>query len=113
MERVNLKVVRGDNKVYVLTLVDKYDVPFDISDWTIYFTVKTKTSDSDDNAVIKKDITSHYDASNGKTQVSLDQVDTNRLGNYYYDIQVKKDDGKVLTPLMGTITFLRDITQRT
>ena len=71
-------------------------------------------SDSDDVAAVKKDSTSHTDPENGKTKISLGNGDTGGLiaGNYFYDVQVKKDNGDILTVMSGMIEILTDITRR-
>lgn len=111
--RENLNVMQGDCKFYILNFTDENDVPIDISDWTIYFTAKEKMADTDNDAVIKKDIVTHSDPTKGISQITLNSTDTNRTGNYYYDIQIKKADDTVITILKGKITFENDITRRT
>ena len=67
---------------------------YDITGWTIYFTVKTKMEDSDANAKIKKKITTHSDPVNGKSLISLTATDTNiTAGRYWYSIDYKDGDG--------------------
>lgn len=113
MERINLRVTRGDDIIYQLAIVDQNDLAIDITGYTVFFTVKEKPTDTDANAVITKDITSHYNAEGGITQISLTPTDTDRIGAYYYDIQIKNGDGNITTPITGTISFKRDITIRT
>jgi len=110
--RTNLEVTRGDTKSYQLKFKDENGNAVDITGWTVYFTVKRKVNDTDANAVIVKNVTSHTDASAGETVIALSCTDTNLIGNYYYDIQFKTDDDSITTPLEGTITFKKDITQR-
>lgn len=63
-------------------------VPVDITGYTFLFTVKSKISDSDANAIIKKEITSHSDPTNGVTEIVLVETDTQDLsGVYLYDYQ--------------------------
>ena len=109
----NLYLTRGDDKYYILTFTDSNGDPIDITGWIIFFTVKRDLDDTDDEALIKKDITSHTDPTNGQTRIHLTNDDTDLIGSYYYDIQVKKSDGTIITILEGAITFKKDITQRT
>ena len=109
----NLYLQRGDDKFYILTFTDDNGEAVDITDWIIYFTVKEDLDDSDDDALLKKDVSVHFDAENGKTKLHLTNTDTDLVGNYYYDIQVKKSDGTIITIMEGMITFKQDITQRT
>ena len=113
MENVNLTAVRGDSFIKTLTFTDSSGNAIDITGWKVYFTIKEDESDSDDDALIKKDITSHSDPTNGKTNIEVEATDTNSLlGVYYYDIQVKKGSGEIFTVMKGKITFKADITRR-
>ena len=63
-------------------------VPIDITGYTFLFTVKSKISDTDASAIIKKTITSHSDPTNGVTQIALVESDTeDQSGSYLYDFQ--------------------------
>jgi len=105
---------RGDSREYNLTFTDNAGAVIDISTWKIYFTAKIKYKDSDDLAVIKKDITIHSEPENGKTKIILTPTDTDiDPGSYYYDIQVKRAAESILTVLMGKIKIITDITRRT
>jgi hypothetical protein len=89
--RTNLKVNQGSTKSW--TLYIKTDgINTDITGWTIYFMVKTNQEDTDANAVITKTITSHTDATNGKTTIPLTVADTSRTGSYHYELSYKDDE---------------------
>ena len=93
-----------------------YDCWFvvDITGATIFFTIKTKPSDTDDNAILQKTITTLTDASNGEAEIELSPTDTNLIvGNYLYDIAIKNSDGDIFTVLEGNICVMQDITIRT
>ena len=114
----NYNVIRGDTFRQKI-VVTKDGQPADITGWTIYFTLKKNKTDSDDNAVIKKDITNHIDPVNGESELLILPTETdNLLGVYYFDIQIKRhitspvsyDD--IATILEGTIKFSQDITRR-
>lgn len=92
VECVNLKIYKGATKSWILYFT-KLDLAQDITGWTIYMTVKTNHADTDENAVINKKITSHTDATAGKTTISLSKTDTDLLGQYYYSIDYKDDVG--------------------
>ena len=108
-----LTVYRGDDKTYNLTFKDSHKRAIDISSWTIFFTVKESESDIDDDAKIQKDVTSHTDAENGLSAITITDSDTDlTVKEYYYDIQVKKDDGSIKTIVKDKFVVLRDITRR-
>ena len=104
----------GDSRDYHLTFTDSNGDAINITGWKVYFTAKLNYADSDEDAVIKKDITTHTDPANGKTTISLTNGNTAELDarNCWYDIQVKKNNGDILTVLSGRIEILRDITRR-
>jgi len=113
MNQITLEVKRGDSKTYTLTFKDEDGNLIDITGYTVFFTVKEKIDDNDDHAKIKKTITSHTDPTNGETQIQLSSSDTNLIGNYLFDIQIKNTTNEIITIMEGLITFTKDVTQRT
>ena len=112
-EETNLYIIRGDDKYYDINFKDKDQNAIDITGWKLYFTVKKNLGDSDEEAVIKKDITTHTDPSNGKTRLHLTNADTEiNGGDYYYDIQVKRTSDDVFTVMIGKISIVHDRTRR-
>ena len=84
----DLSIYEGEDQVNTVTILDSAGSPLDITGHTFLFTVKNKLNDSDDNAIIKKVITSHSDPTNGITEITLEPADTNdKAGNYFYDYQ--------------------------
>ena len=108
-------IYRGDSREYTLNFTDKNGKLIDITAWKVFFTLKQYYSDNDDKAVIKKDIETHYDPTNGQTKIILLPSDTEDLirGTYYYDIQVKRAEQNIITVLSGTIEVRPDVTRRT
>jgi len=85
---IDLEVPKNKTEVWTLTFSES-NAAIDISNYTIYFTVKEKKSDSDAAAKLTKTVTTHSDAVNGETELYLSKVDTNSLaiGQYYYSIE--------------------------
>jgi len=109
---MNFNFPRGDDQVIELEFKED-GVPINITNWKVYFTLKKNKSDSDNDAVIKKDVTVHTEPLNGKTQILLTNTETDSLnGIYYYDIQYKDDSSNIKTVLWGMINFFEDITRR-
>lgn len=107
-----LSVFRGDDKSFKVTIKDGGSVK-DITGWTVFFTVKKSLSDTDAEAVISKDITSHTDAANGITHIALSNTDTDiGIGLYKADIQVLDDQSKIQTYKILTFTVKQDVTLR-
>lgn len=109
-----IEVYRGDHYIRTLTFKDSSKDAIDITSYTVFFTVKTNKTDSDDNALIKKTITSHTDATNGITTLTLTDSDTDlAIGTHYYDIQIKDGSGNIITLTDGEFEIKQDITTRT
>jgi len=111
----NLKLMRGDSKIYTLRFQDKETKEaIDITDWKIYFTIKRRLNDSDDDALLKKDVSVHSDPENGTTQIQLNPSDTEDLlvGSFFYDIQLKRSATLIDTILIGDIQIYGDSTRR-
>jgi len=87
----NLKYFRGDD-VPINIEVTKDGVPQNIAGWKAYLTLKKDPDVSDDDADLKKDVTTHTDPTNGKTQFLLTFYETDLLlGVYHFDIQLKNE----------------------
>lgn len=111
---IDLKpLYRGDDRNINLAFTDSNGA-IDITDWKIYFTVKHHDTDSDADAAIKKDTSTHSDPTNGKSEIELTNGETGMLtpGKHVYDIQIKKADGTVKTIMKGKIKILQDVTER-
>ena len=108
---LNLQVFRKTTKHYLLKF-KKNGIARNITNWTIYFTVKEKMSDEDSAAKINHNITSHPDGINGKTLITLTQDDTNRVGEFWYDVTYKDDNDNVGVLFYGKILFTEKATQR-
>ena len=114
----NLFIKKGDDKYFILTFKDNDQQVIDISTWVVFFTAKKNIGDTDEEAVIKKNVgpgeeEEHFDPTNGITKIHLTHVDTNiNTGNYYYDIQIKKENGDIVTILTGLLIVTNEITRR-
>lgn len=106
---------RGDSREYTLSFTKSDGSKIDITEWKIYFTLKKYAYQSDEDADLKKDVTEHSNPTDGETKITLTAGDTENLEIvvYNFDIQIKKDDGTILTVLKGTLKIMLDITRRT
>jgi len=87
----NLEFFRKGTPSYEL-IFTKDGIPLDITGWTIYLTVKESMEDADVDAKIKRTITTHTDAPNGKSLITLLTTETDLIGNYYYSFDYKDDE---------------------
>lgn len=115
-----LEIVRNRTKIYELCIRNKNNGRADdISTYVIYFTVKKKMEDSDENALIKQKIGAesgsdydHSDATSGKTLITLTPDDTNiPTGNYYYEMVIKRDEDDIIPALTGKIRVTEPVTK--
>ena len=107
-------VYRGDDISWNLVFTDEDESPIDITSWTVFLTIKNNKNDTDANAVLSKEYTSFITPALGIAPIIVSHTETDSLiGNYFYDFQVKRQDGSILTITSGGITFLVDITRRT
>lgn len=112
MDLPNITV--GDSHDYSFTFTDGGGTRYDITGWTVYFTVKVSWSDSDDDALISKTVTSHDYPTDGETSINLTASETDvEPGVYIYDFQVKNGQGDVMTLTTGTVQFDDGVTDRT
>jgi len=79
----------------------------------LLLTIKNKTSDSDDSAVLKKTLPSFDFPTSGETDVTLTSTDTTSLlGNYIWDMKIKLSTGKIYTLAQGVVCFKLSLTIR-
>ena len=88
-------------------------LPIDITNWTIWFTVKSDPRDIDDDAIIGPiEVTVHTDPVNGKTLISISKEQTNIpvKDNYWYDLQTKDAAGAINTIEVDNLDCLQGVT---
>jgi len=109
-----LTVYRGDDRTYTLTFSD-LNGTIDISNWTVFFTVKNSDEDADGDALISKTYTSgeHTNPISGETAITITSTDTDMdSGTYWYDIQIKREDDKIRTVTKDLFNVEADISRR-
>lgn len=117
MGNSNIEIIRGDDKVWILTVTRKdTGAVVDITDCDLVFTVRDnpngtllfqKTSDPASGIVLT-------DPTNGVAEITVDYDDTDGLTNekaeYVYDVEITKSTGKIETVCKGKLTILPDVT---
>lgn len=104
-------ITEDDDRTYSLTFKDSDGNAIDITNWTVWMTIKKDIGATDGEAVIQKEVTSHDDPTNGKTSVKLEDIDTDGLGGFYfYDFQITDGNGDKYTILKGQVGFEQGIT---
>jgi hypothetical protein len=111
-----------DNRDLMVTVTTDDGDPEDLTDASVWFTVKQKLSDTDTDALIQKKNTeaggdptqiTMTNPTGGQCEVHLVPADTEDMnpGTYHYDIQVKLASGKIYTVARDRITFKEDVTR--
>jgi len=107
MSEFDWSIARGDTDFLEIEVVDEEaEAPVDITGTVIYFTVKKSSSESDQEALIYKEISEHTDPINGKSRLDTLSTDTNLpIGRYLYDLVIvfTSGDRKHLIPLSNFI----------
>lgn len=107
-----MEVIKRDDCDFELVFTDRDGEPVDITGGTVFFTVKKNLYDSDNEAVIKKEITNFESPSEGKAILQLSRDDTDIVArDYYYDVQLVLDD-KVTSSDRGEFIVRHDVTIR-
>lgn len=107
----DITLIRGDSASILFTLEGQ-----DLTGTTIFFTAKPAlTNDTgDETAVITIETTSHSNPTAGETVIVLTPADTNVApGEYFYDIQVKRDSNTITSIRARKLEVVADVTRRT
>ncbi len=109
-----IQIVRATDQTFTTTFTDEDGAVIDISSSTVFFTVKAKVGDTDAEALITKDVTSHTDPTNGITNIVLTDAQTDITpGNYFYDIKLKDSSGLFSQTTTADFKVLKNLTERT
>lgn len=109
----SMTVVRRDDASFELTFTDVDGNAIDLTNGTVFFTVKKKLTDPDEEAYITQEITLFDDPDSGIALLELSNTDTNIApGKYYFDVQLLTGDDKVTSSNAGSFIVSQDVTQR-
>jgi hypothetical protein len=116
-----LSLIRGDSQTYTLTFKQNNNVLYDISAWTIYFTLKENPNLPDSAASLQKILvagtngTTGFGTSgtSGIATIQLFPADTVNLTpeTYDFDIQVRTAAAEVYTVLKGKFDLEYDVSR--
>lgn len=116
----DLNVKRGDDWVRKLIFTDELTgLPVDITDWTVFFTVKANKDDADVDAIFQliwtATLSSDADPALGETVLRIPKASTDSKtpGYYWYDVQLKNLGGEIFTPYVGRFNLQYDISRST
>lgn len=108
-----LSLIRRDDVDLDVTFTDKDGEAIDITGCTVFFTLKKNRTDTDADAILQKEVTSHTIPLQGKTRISLDHDETDIAPRYYFfDVQVEDTDEKIISSAVGQVKITQDVTIR-
>lgn len=115
-----LSLTRGDTQTYTLqfngSTAGTSGSAYDITGWTVYFTLKTDYNLADSAASLQKTVGTHGTAgTNGIATINLAASDTVNLspGEYFFDIAVKTAANEIYTVMKGMFDLEFDVTRAT
>lgn len=110
---MSLSFVKGTDVTINITFT-KNGSPFNITGYTLLFTVKTpdEIDVADTSAVIRKNIVAHTDPVNGKSAIVLSNTETDiAVGKYYWDIRLL-NAGVLSSTVFDHLDVIQNITIR-
>src|SRR5690606_29418699 len=108
-----IRIIRGDTIRLLLNFIDFEGDVYDLTDGIVFFTVKERLSDDDDDALILKNIDTFTEPESGEMILELSSMDTEiEIGKYWYDIQLKDSAGRIVSSEKGRFVVIADVTRR-
>lgn len=109
----NLQIIRGDDAAITFKFTDVDGLAIDLTDCTVYLTAKKKLTDGDDDAVISESVSSIANPTDGEARITIPRAVTGLLkGNYYWDCQIRYNDGTIQSTKYGVLEVVPDVTRR-
>lgn len=113
-------MTRGDDRTIDVTVTDKDGAAVNLNTVTaLWFTVKSKVTDVDDSAMIRKTLGAGItvvSAPAGTAKIAIDAADTRnwpgkRGQTFFWDLQGKDNSGKIITLDRGVFVLTADVTR--
>jgi len=104
---------RGDSGRLDVTVTQADGAAYNLTGSTLFLTVKNALTDADSAAVIRKEVTSHDDATAGESHFEIATTDNATAGVRFYDVQLKDSTDKIFTLFGGVWRVVADVTART
>ena len=108
-----ITIKRNNDRTYNTTIRDKTTlVPINITGYKLIFSVKKRSTDSDDDAIIYFENTVHTVPSEGTTYITINAEGTKDIdtGKYCYDVLLIDDHQKRASSETGQFIVDQEIT---
>ena len=120
MSEIQLEsIIRGDDVILHISIVDPNGVAGEIGGDKIWFTIKTDPLDADQLALLQREMIIPTDAESaqGITRLQLTSVDTDVVAGYYhYDLQWQRlvsGASEITTLQYGRVRIIQHVTHAT
>ena len=108
MARTDINRYRGDTKDLVMKLTQNKEI-FPLTNFSAVLGVNSEENPTEDNCAFKA--TAAVDATAGTLTFPFAVEDIDRVGEFYYDVQLTDGIGKTSTIRKGKMIFAQDITK--
>ena len=108
MARTDINRYRGDTKDLVMKLTQDKAI-FLLTDFSAVLGVNVEENPTEDNCAFKS--IAAVDAAMGTLTFPFATEDVDRVGEFYYDVQLTDGAGKTSTVRKGKMVFAQDITK--
>jgi hypothetical protein len=110
-----LSLTRGNSQIYSLAFTQSNGQPYNIKNWTVFFTLKSSYNLPDSQAALQKIVTSFADSTSGTSGIAnipIAPADTLNLdvGEYDFDFSVCTAANETFTALKGKFTLDYNVT---
>lgn len=107
-----IKRVKGDTYPLDIQLIRVDESIIDLTGCTVFFTVKRNLEDTDNEALIKKDITTFTSATTGELSIPFLATDVDYVGDFYYDLKIKYSNNLIESVLTDKFILVEHTTKR-
>lgn len=108
-----IRRIKGDNYPIKIQIFSEDGTPFDLTGCTCFFTVKKRYEDTDTEALISLNTTTHVSNLEGITEFDMTSANTSLVGSFLYDVKVKDANDIIYSVITDKIIFENHVTIRT
>lgn len=109
--------IRGDSRLISINILQSDGVkPFDLTGCTVFFTVNANannTADTDTSAIIALKNSAITNPTLGVATIQISNINTQDIapGTYYYDIQLRDNNGNITSLAQNQFIVIADVTR--
>lgn len=108
----NITRKRGDTYADELTLTSSSTgLPIDITGYSFLMTLDSRQSPDDETTQVYQVTGSILSGVNGRVEFAPTAMQTDRVGDFYYDVQMVDGAGRKRTIVSGKYKYVQDITK--